>query len=601
MSSQESAVYCYAPWVYSFINTRGKRNLCCFREKAESLIDESQRVSFEDYWNSPEVRNDRLIMLKNQAPKDCYPCHDKIFYKDQPRHFFFDKYQDLDEKIRQSTDETGRTSFRPRFVDYRFSNLCNFACRMCAPGSSSKIEALEKRVAHKLKDTSGKSIDSSVRPFLNQTVLPELLEMVKSGHIDQFYWAGGEPLLTPEHWKVMKFAIDQGKAAGIDVVYNTNLSLLSFKGESLLELIRPFKSVHILASVDAVGDVGEYIRSGLDWSVFQKNIQTIKKTPGVSVDLTVTLTIPGILYLKDLLDYIQREDMNYDVHLASANGMHEMLSPFILPVQLREKIIKDAIELCESYQNPRFDQMIQVLQKVLHQGEIEELSYPEAQLDFFKNREVYLLKEAGANHKLESLYRERSAELADWWARPKPRELNNDLVLTPLENIELKWCSSLMDEVGEESVALLVKRPKAWHQAFQDKYPKAKLLNIQDVLSSSFRPDDFGIALIVNEVASVEELEKLKNALQGCELRLVGPSNSLLNKSLNLKAKSVQKLELAEKLSSSRTTDFDPISYMLAQRTHKQRLVALGVFLGRCLFWMRKSISLHSYYKIKKE
>lgn len=598
MSPQTPEVYCYAPWVHSFINTRGKRNHCCFREKGESSVDESERVSLGEYWNSEEVRADRLLMLNNQVPKGCYPCHDKVFYRSHPRHFFFDKYPNLDRMIRENTDETGRTDLLPRFVDYRFSNFCNFACRMCAPGSSSKIEALEKKVASAYKEIPSQSLDSQVRPFLNQTVLPELLQMVQEGQVDQFYWAGGEPLLTPEHWKVMKLALDQGQAPKIDVVYNTNLSLLSFKGNSWLDLIRPFKSVNVLASLDATGEVGEYIRSGLKWEVFQQNIRTLKALPRVGVNLTVTLTVPGILYLKDLLDYIQKEGLDYDVHLASANGMHELLSPFILPQKLRERIVQQALDLCSSYQDPRFDQMIKVLEQILRQPEIPELNYPGAEADFFKHRDIYQLKEKGSPIKLESLYRRRNKELADWWSRPRPKKLAGGVKLSTIEKIELQWAEELMRKARNKKVAFLFARPKAWHKIFQEKFPDVHFLNIQDVLNSNEAFKIYSSFLIVNELRTSEEFQLLKKCTDGQELRLVGPSQSFLNRVMNRKFK--EKRRLARVLTPYRLADIDPFFYMVAQRTERPFFLRFGGFLGLCLFWMRGMTSLHSYYRIMR-
>ena len=41
------------------------------------------------------------------------------------------------EKAFEKTDEAGHTTMEVTSFDYRFSNLCNFTCRMCGPPLSS--------------------------------------------------------------------------------------------------------------------------------------------------------------------------------------------------------------------------------------------------------------------------------------------------------------------------------------------------------------------------------------------------------------------------------------------------------------------------------
>ena len=53
-------------------------------------------------------------------------------------------------------------------------------------------------------------------------------------HIEQIYWAGGEPILMDEHWGIMNRLVEMGKT-DIRIFYNTNFTTLEYKGQSVLD------------------------------------------------------------------------------------------------------------------------------------------------------------------------------------------------------------------------------------------------------------------------------------------------------------------------------------------------------------------------------
>ena len=151
---------CMAPWTHTYLSPQSERRLCCAsREPAQNFkqyIDtasgsgEYTPVSLKDWWNSEHVRNIRLTMMSGNMPSACEVCNHRLLNTDVYRSYFWHMFRHHYDRIWDTTDDTGYTTMQPISWDYRFSNLCNFKCRMCGDMLSSSWEAEVKR--HNLVD-----------------------------------------------------------------------------------------------------------------------------------------------------------------------------------------------------------------------------------------------------------------------------------------------------------------------------------------------------------------------------------------------------------------------------------------------------------------
>jgi hypothetical protein len=113
-------------------------------------------------------------------------------------------------------------------------------------------------------------------------------------HLDQIYFAGGEPLIMEEHTRILKLLIEKGNT-GVRLIYNTNLNELRYKRESVLELWKHFPNVCVAASLDDMGARAEIIRSGTDWAQVEQNIRDLKtQCPHIDFMISPTLSMMNI-------------------------------------------------------------------------------------------------------------------------------------------------------------------------------------------------------------------------------------------------------------------------------------------------------------------
>ena len=91
--------------------------------------------------------------------------------------------------------------------------------------------------------------------------------------VERIYFAGGEPLMMEEHYRILKRLIKMGRSEVV-LIYNTNLSTLNLKKDSVLDLWPQFDRVVIEASLDGSGERGEFVRKGLVWEEWKENRNT---------------------------------------------------------------------------------------------------------------------------------------------------------------------------------------------------------------------------------------------------------------------------------------------------------------------------------------
>lgn len=175
-----------------------------------------------------------------------------------------------------------------RYLDIRNNNTCNLSCRFCGPYFSSTWTKL----------LTGINIENfDVWPILNT---------VDFSHLKEIYFTGGEPMLNPTHWQILKKLIDTGNSKNVTLRYNTNLTILSYKGTEIIDLWRQFKHIKVFVSLESTGDSLHSIRSGAKWELINNNMdQLIACKQSINIDIKVFATV-GILnywFLQDLIDW----------------------------------------------------------------------------------------------------------------------------------------------------------------------------------------------------------------------------------------------------------------------------------------------------------
>lgn len=282
MSDAQKKPYCLMPWIHLHVSNQGYVKVCCV---ANITLGNINQQSLAEVWEGDQINSLRAKFTKGSMDKRCAQCINLEATGGRSiRQETFEKYGDID-----VLNEHPKT---PIYFDIRFSNVCNFRCRTCWHGASSKWFNDAKTLG---RNVSSKAIIKNIDDF-NDFIDKTGIALQNSKEI---YFAGGEPLVTEEHYQLLEYLI-QNKATKMLLRYNTNFSVLTFKNYDILELWKQFDNVEILASIDGYGSLGEYIRKDMSWEIFKSNRLKINGLSNITFKIAPTISVYNLHHLPDL-------------------------------------------------------------------------------------------------------------------------------------------------------------------------------------------------------------------------------------------------------------------------------------------------------------
>lgn len=436
-------VFCMAPWSHTYISPQGERRMCCASREQHSFqkqyidasndtrygkvtesktdADDFNPTTLAEHWNSDYMKDIRRKLMAGEKISQCDVCNEDILSLNSYRKWFTGYlFQDKIQEAFDKTDETGYTTMEPISFDYRFSNLCNFKCRMCGEQLSSSWES-EKRV-NNLWSPKGQpfmipTVKDKMEQFQQTVVEPEFKDAVSRGIVEECYWVGGEPLMYDIHWWTLEEMVKNGSAENCYLRYNTNLSRITYKGANLFDYLPKFKNWMVCASIDGTGDIVEYIRTGIKWDKWLENFKEGLKLPFGEdrMILDLTITGPGMFSLKELFDLSLELNVRIETKIMFAFHADIMFTPMAWPREVLDRIIDDNLAYMEGKGTWKQQSLINTL-KNMKQRQTHAEAWPEEYAAKAKQGKAWLeqIDQIRQDNKIENIYA-RDEELVKWW------------------------------------------------------------------------------------------------------------------------------------------------------------------------------------------
>jgi radical SAM protein with 4Fe4S-binding SPASM domain len=308
--------FCMYPWMHLYVGPTGDSYPCCGTTYNVDLsVGNSRQQSLKEIWNSDRLKQIRLNMLNDKPSAGCSRC-----YEQESSGFFSmrnsaNKHHGHHINIVDQTHEDGYIEqFKMVYWDVRFNNLCNLKCRSCGPGFSSSWYQDQLKLSpeyghnHKALFFAGK---------FETDLWNQLIEHID--YVEQIYFAGGEPIMMDEHYKILE-ELEKRKKFNVRLIYNTNFTHISLKDKTVFDYWKKFDSVSVGASLDASDVRGEYIRKGTCWSEVEHNRRLMQNIcPNVDFYISATLSIMNAMHLPDFhkewteKGFIQAKDFNVNI------------------------------------------------------------------------------------------------------------------------------------------------------------------------------------------------------------------------------------------------------------------------------------------------
>jgi sulfatase maturation enzyme AslB (radical SAM superfamily) len=308
----DSETFCIIPWIHLHAWPDGRAYPCCLGN-AHYPVGNLKEKSMREIWNDTDMREMRTNMLEDKPCRQCSDC-----YEQESRGFSSMRnnsnkdYGHFIPEVDETLPDGSLPDMKLHYWDVRFSNICNLKCRSCGSIFSSRWY-----------DDDVKLWGKPLRPRVqfagkhDEDVWEQMQEHIP--HLAQIYFAGGEPLIMEEHNRILKLLIEKGNT-DVRLVYNTNLTELKFKRESVLDLWKHFPNICVAASLDDMGDRAAIIRSGTDWAQVEQNIRDLKREcPHIDFMISPTLSIMNVWNFTKFHRYmveqgfIQAKDFNLNI------------------------------------------------------------------------------------------------------------------------------------------------------------------------------------------------------------------------------------------------------------------------------------------------
>jgi sulfatase maturation enzyme AslB (radical SAM superfamily) len=284
---KESKTFCIYPWIHIHAYPTGEAYPCCHAEMRPGVIGNCRTQTLEEIWHGEPLQRLREDMLAEREHPACTRCYE------QEKSGFFSGRRSANKHHGHHIKKLESNPFELTYWDIRFSNLCNLRCRSCGHIFSSQWYQDQARLAGGDWKERNTVLNYAGR---TETDMWEQLEP-HLDYVEQIYFAGGEPLLMEEHYRILDELERRGRF-DVRLIYNTNFTHTDLKGRSVFDYWKKFQSVAVGASLDAMGDRAELIRKGTNWAQVEQNRRDMLKIcPEVDFYISPTLSIMNALHL----------------------------------------------------------------------------------------------------------------------------------------------------------------------------------------------------------------------------------------------------------------------------------------------------------------
>lgn len=361
MSFEKS--FCSSPWMHMRITSNGTYEPCRWMNKSGNRkidfnIDFNngiQTISPLTYFQKSMsgLRQELLNGKSIEMCADCYAMdqHNKPsgrlrqLLKVGVQQEYFEKSlasSTLKDSFDYSSGNHGHTN--RTIVDWQIDlgNFCNGACVYCSPHSSSKLatEFLKLGLTDTVPPPSWCDDEKLLKKFIN--------DLVASPNLAYLHFLGGETVITPGFKKILAALVDANIAKDTVIGLTTNLTVWS---ESVVELLKQFKQVHLGMSIETLTPVNDYVRypSQIN-SVVECLDQWVKlgKNNNWLIQLRVTPTCLTVHELTTVYDYAWANALAVE----SCNFFDDpaFMRISVLPMEYRKTIIEKITSWVNTHQ-----------------------------------------------------------------------------------------------------------------------------------------------------------------------------------------------------------------------------------------------------------
>ena len=323
--NEVSPTFCLAKWHHTTIYLQTGETHSCYHPPPHKIPLEEIAVDASALHNTSQKKMERLEMLNGGKPSGCNYCwniealgEDYISDRKERNASIYNP-----ERFDQIKNGDWDQNINPQYIEISFGNECNFKCGYCHPKhSSSYYKEIKDHGPYDMVKNHRNDIDwfkifeEETNPYVEAwwRWWPEVRETLTILRI-----TGGEPLLQQSTWRLLE-DLENNPLPDLELNINSNFGVKPVLLERLTEKVnnliqnKKIKDFKIFTSMDTWGPQAEYIRTGLDLEVWERNLDTYLTKTNLPITFMITfniLTVPNFsTLLIKILEWRQKYNGN---------------------------------------------------------------------------------------------------------------------------------------------------------------------------------------------------------------------------------------------------------------------------------------------------
>lgn len=239
--------YCPLPFNHLAIRPNGNVYPCCaFRWES---VPPDFNIKDPDIFNHPFMQDIRDKMLNDVLVEGCGKCYENERNTANSNRVYFMK-----KGAEYGLNLDPYALPKITYLDLALSNTCNNKCRMCNPELSTSWYSDAKALGMKIP-----------KGIIEQNVVLENYDLSELKFIKLI---GGEPLMEQDKFINVLKRCDR---KNLSILLTTNATLIP--NDELFSLMKECKETKVNLSIDAFGDLNDFLRKGSKW---EKTVETVK-------------------------------------------------------------------------------------------------------------------------------------------------------------------------------------------------------------------------------------------------------------------------------------------------------------------------------------
>jgi organic radical activating enzyme len=329
--NEVSPSFCLAKWYHTTLYLQTGETHSCYHPPPHKIDVKDIKKNPSALHNTLAKKIERQEMLTGVQTKGCQYCWN---VENLGGDHLSDRHLRsaaiyTDERFDAASKGAWDQNINPEYVEISFGNECNFKCGYCHPKASS-------RFYNEIKQHGPVETVKNHRCDIDWLKIYEREE--DNPYVDAWWqwWpkmrkdltilriTGGEPLMHTSTWKLLD-SVQEDPVPWLEVNINSNLGVKPALVDKMVEKVnlaldnKNIKSFKLFTSIDTWGPRAEYIRTGLDLSIWERNLDTYLTQTGQPISFMITFNILSVTTFKELLKKILEWRGKYNQYNKTAN------------------------------------------------------------------------------------------------------------------------------------------------------------------------------------------------------------------------------------------------------------------------------------------